>query len=314
MKKYAPLLANVLSQTIFGVAYILVKIGMSYVDQNAVKFLSFRFTTGFVVMTLLLLLGFKKVNYKNRPYYMILICGLFNPMTSQILETTSTTYAPASQISLYNSILPVIMLLFSALINHEYPTKRQLMFVLVTVAGLFVANLTDKSEAGLTTIGLILIVATNIVVAVNRVLVRRTSGEFDSFEIVYLTTGMGAAFFTMLSLSGHVVTKGALNTYFAGLMQPWFFAAVLYMGIGSCVIAFLLMTYASAHLPFAVYSSTCSISTVVGIVSGVVLLHEVFTPMEVAGAIIILIGVIGISLSYDKNDKNGNRFQLKKKS
>lgn len=71
------------------------------------------------------------------------------------------------------------------------------------------------------------------------------------------------------------------------------------MGIGSCVGAFLLMTYASAHLPVAVFASTCTLGTVVGIVSGVVLLKETFRPADILGTVIILIGIIGISLSYE---------------
>lgn len=71
------------------------------------------------------------------------------------------------------------------------------------------------------------------------------------------------------------------------------------MGIVSCVGAFLLMTYASAHLPVAVFASTCTLGTVVGIVSGVVLLKETFRPADILGTVIILTGIIGISLSYE---------------
>ncbi len=85
------------------------------------------------------------------------------------------------------------------------------------------------------------------------------------------------------------------------------------MGIGSCVIAFLSMTYASANLPFAVYASTCTLSTVIAIISGVVLLHEVFTPVQIVGTVVILTGIIGISLSYDKGDQEKKRFHLEKK-
>lgn len=311
MKKYFPLIANLISQTLFGFGYLFMKMGMEVVDQNTVKFLSFRFGLGFLALSLMLILGIKKVHYKGMPVKLILLCGLFNPMISQILETTSTTYAPTSQISMYNSLLPVIMLAFSALINHEYPTRRQLMFVLLTVAGVFVTTLADKTESGMTTLGFILIIGTMIAVSINRVLVRRASAVFSSFEITYITTAMGAAFFNMLSIGGHLRTA-PLSTYLDGLAQPQFFIAVLYMGIGSCVAAFLLMTYASANLPFAVYSSTCTMSTVVGILSGVLILHEVFHVEEVIGLIIILIGIIGISLSYDKSDSEGNKFHLKK--
>lgn len=312
MKKYTPLLANVIAQTIFGLAYFFIKMGMAVVDQDTVKFLSFRFTMGFLVMTLILLLGIKKVNYKKGYIGLILLCGLFNPAVSQILETTSTSYAPTSQIAMYNSMLPIVMLIFSALINKEYPTRKQLMFVMVCVCGVFIANMVDPSITGMTAIGLSLIIGTNVAVAINRVLVRRASAVFSSFEIIYITTGMGAVLFNIISV-GKSAAAGTLPNYFEGLVTPQFALAVLYMGIASCVVAFLFMTYASANLPFAVYASTCTLSTVIAIVSGIFLLHEVFRPMQIAGTAVILMGIIGISLSYDKKDTDANKFHLKQK-
>lgn len=310
MKKYIPLLANVLAQTIFGLAYFFIKMGMAIVDQDTLKFLSFRFLTGFVVMSLILLFGIKKVNYKKGFIGLLLLCGLFNPGISQILETTSTSYAPTSQIAMYNSMLPIIMLIFSALINKEYPTKRQLMFVCVCVMGVFIANLVKPGATGMTAIGLCLIIGTNIAVAINRVLVRRASAIFTSYEIIYVTTGMGALLFNLISI-GKSASAGSLPSYFDGLICPQFGIAVLYTGIASCVIAFLSMTYASANLPFAVYASTCTLSTVIAIISGVVLLHETFKPMQAVGTAVILLGIIGISLSYDKKDEKANKFRLK---
>ena len=61
MKKYYPLLANILAQTIFGLAYFFIKMGMAVVDQDTVKFLSFRFTLGFLAMTAVLALGIQRV-------------------------------------------------------------------------------------------------------------------------------------------------------------------------------------------------------------------------------------------------------------
>lgn len=298
MKKYLPLFANVLSQLLFGFAYLFMKMGMAVVDQNTVKFLSFRFGLGFLVMTLILAAGFQEVRYKGRPVRLILICGLFNPLISQVLETTSTTYAPASQIALYASAMPALMLIFAALINHEYPSRRQTVFVFVTMAGVLVTNLSDKSETGLTALGLFLIIAANLVIALGRIMVRRASKVFTSFEIVYITTAIGAATFTLISMGSHVLSA-PFSDYFSGLLCPRFLIAVFYMGIGSCVGAFLLMTYASAHLPVAVFASTCTLGTVVGIVSGVVLLKETFRPADILGTVIILIGIIGISLSYE---------------
>ena len=312
MKSYKPLLANVAAQTIFGLGYFFIKMGMAVVDQDTVKFLSFRFTLGFLAMTLILLLKIQKVDYKKGFIGLIFLCGLFNPAISQILETTSTSYAPTSQIAMYNSMLPIVMLIFSALINKEYPTRRQLGFVLVCVAGVFIANMVEPDVTGMTKLGLILIIGTNVAVAINRVLVRRASAVFTSFEIIYITTGMGALLFNLISV-GRSAAAGTLPAYFDGLVCPEFAVAVLYMGIGSCVIAFLSMTYASANLPFAVYASTCPLSTVVAIISGIFLLHETFTAVQAVGTAVILVGIVGISLSYDKKDAEGNRYHLEEK-
>ena len=312
MKSYKPLLANVAAQTIFGLGYFFIKMGMAVVDQDTVKFLSFRFTLGFLAMTLILLLKIQKVDYKKGFIGLIFLCGLFNPAISQILETTSTSYAPTSQIAMYNSMLPIVMLIFSALINKEYPTRRQLGFVLVCVAGVFIANMVEPDVTGMTKLGMILIIGTNVAVAINRVLVRRASAVFTSFEIIYITTGMGALLFNLISV-GRSAAAGTLPAYFDGLVCPEFAVAVLYMGIGSCVIAFLSMTYASANLPFAVYASTCTLSTVVAIISGIFLLHETFTAVQAVGTAVILVGIVGISLSYDKKDAEGNRYHLEEK-
>ena len=312
MKNYRPLLANIIAQLIFGLAFFFIRMGMTVVHEDAIKFLSFRFTVGFLVMTLTLILGIQKVHYKKEFLYLIALCGLFNPMISQILETSSTTYAPTSQIAMYNSTLPVVMLIFSALINREYPTKRQLLFVVVSTLGVLIANLVDPSETGVTAVGMILICGTVLSVATNRVLVRRASAVFTSFEIIYVTTGMGALTFNIISV-GRSVAAGTVAHYFDGLLSPQFIVSVLYMGIASCVIAFLFMTYASANLPFPVYASTCTLNTVVSILSGVFLLHEVFKPLQIVGTAVILIGVIGVSMSYDKSDEKGNRFHLKEK-
>ena len=312
MKSYKPLLANVAAQTIFGLGYFFIKMGMAVVDQDTVKFLSFRFTLGFLAMTLILLLKIQKVDYKKGFIGLIFLCGLFNPAISQILETTSTSYAPTSQIAMYNSMLPIVMLIFSALLNKEYPTRRQLGFVLVCVAGVFIANMVEPDVTGMTKLGMILIIGTNVAVAINRVLVRRASAVFTSFEIIYITTGMGALLFNLISV-GRSAAAGTLPAYFDGLVCPEFAVAVLYMGIGSCVIAFLSMTYASANLPFAVYASTCTLSTVVAIISGIFLLHETFTAVQAVGTAVILVGIVGISLSYDKKDAEGNRYHLEEK-
>ena len=75
MKKYMPLLANLASGVLFGLALLFIKQGMNAVHQDTIKFLAFRFTTGFVVMTLLVLFGVQKVDYAGQARGAVCCCA-----------------------------------------------------------------------------------------------------------------------------------------------------------------------------------------------------------------------------------------------
>lgn len=300
MKKYLPLAASLASATLFGLALLFIKQGMAVVNQDTIKFLAFRFTTGFVVMTLLLLFKVQKVDYAGKPIGLLLLCGLLNPLISQILETTSTSYAPTSLIACVSSITPILVVVLSVLIKKDpLPSKMQMAFMGVTVLGVFVVNFVGRDLSGATGIGMALIFAAVVTIAFNRTFVRRAGRHFTSFETVYLTTGMGALGFSIETVIMHAM-RGDLPHFFDGLWNKDFIISVLYMGIGSCVLAFLFMTYSLAHLPIAISTSTSTVSTVISILAGVLILHEPFRWVDVAGVALILGGVFGLSYCYSK--------------
>ena len=305
VKSYLPLLANLLAAVIFGFAMVFTKTGMRVVEFDSVKFLAFRFVTGFIVLTLLLAFGFQKVNYKGKPFYLLLFCGALNPLTSQVLETTATTYAPISQIAVFYSLIPILIVLLSIPINGELPTGRQVFFMVVCVAGLLIINLIGGQMEGGTTLGIILILSAILVISVQRIFIRRASARFTAFETIYVSTGMGALGFSITTLVTHAA-QGRLGSFFDGLWTPGFIISILYMGILSCVVAFLCLTYAAGRLPIAVSSSTSMLNSVVSVFAGIFILKEVFRPVDVIGTTITFLGILGMSLSY--NASLSNRF------
>ena len=156
-----------------------------------------------------------------------------------------------------------------------------------------------RNLSGATGIGVALIFSAVVVIAFNRTFVRRAGRHFTAFETVYLTTGMGALGFSIETAVIHAV-KGDLPHFFEGLWNMDFIISVLYMGIGSCVLAFLFMTYSLAHLPIAISTSTSTVSTVISIMAGVLVLHEPFRWVDALGVALILGGVFGLSYSYSR--------------
>ena len=299
MKKYVPLFANLAASVLFGFTFMFIKQGMAVVNQDTVKFLAFRFVLAFLSMSVLVLLRIKKVHYKKETVWLVVACGLINPLISQVLETTSTTYAPTAQIAIFMSLLPITLVIINIFVNHEYPTGKQVFFVLLSVVGVLFTSLVDGQMAGSTTIGVILLSILIFVVSFGRALVRKAAKSYTSFEIIYMTTGMGAIGFTITTLFQH---RHELNHFFDGLWCWDFVIPVIYMAIGSSVLGFLLMTYASAHLPVAVFAATNTLNNVVVILAGVFILHEEFRPVDIVGTIIIMASIIGVSLCYNTKD------------
>ena len=305
IKRYLPLAANLASGIIFGITMPFIKSGMRVVEYDAVKFLAFRYVTGFLVMSLFLLAGIFKANFRAKPVYLLLFCGLLNPLTSQVLETTATIYSPTSQIGLFYSLFPVLIVLLSIPINRELPTRRQVFFMIISVSGILLINLIGGQMKGGTTFGLILVLIATLVISVQRVFVRRASAYFSAFETIYIATGMGAVVFSMATVLKYTA-QGRLNSIFIGLWTPYFVIPVLYMGIFSCVLGFLCLTYAAGRLPIAVSSSTSIFNSVVVVLVGIFFLKEIFRPIDIIGTIITFSGIIGMSFSY--NAKASNRF------
>jgi len=311
IKPYFPLICSLTAAVIFGFAILFIKMGMREVDYDPVKFLAFRFSIGFIVLSLLLVSGKQKVNYKNKPTKLIVFCGVLNPLISQVLETASTTYAPVSQIAALTSIIPVFVVLLSIPVNKEFPGKKQILFMSIAICGVIIIQTLGKDLHGGTTTGFILIALTILVLSVQRVFIRKASVYFTSFETIYVSTGMGAVSFSTFSLIKYGI-RGELGHFFDVLFIPDFVISILYMGIISCVIAFLCLTYAAGNLPIAISSSVGTLSTVISVSIGIIIFKESFGFTSILGVIMILGGIIGASLSYNASDKDGNRLKRRK--
>ncbi|MCL2058099.1 MAG: DMT family transporter [Oscillospiraceae bacterium] len=299
---------------IFGFAMVFMKTAMNVVGQDAVKFLAFRFTLGFAVLSLMLLLGARRVSYKGKPVWLLFLCGALNPLVSQVMETSSVTYAPTAQIAVFLSLIPILVVVLSVCINREKPTRRQIVFMGVSVSGMLIINFAGGNMGGGSGRGIAYIVIALVVISFARVFIRRASTHFTAFETIYVTTGMGAVGFSIVSATAHAARGGGFGDFFAGLWVPGFVVPVLYMGICSCVVAFLCMTYAVGRLPIAVSASTSTLNTVVAILAGVFILGESLRAADVVGAAVILGGIVGMGMSYDKADTAGNRYKAPAKS
>lgn len=121
---------------------------------------------------------------------------------------------------------------------------------------------------------------------------RRASAQFAPVEVTCVMMWVGAIIFNLLALFFHW-RAGNLATFFAPLADPQVIMALLYLGIGSSVVAFFLVNYGLSQLPASQAAVFSNLTTVVSIVAGVVFRNEPFYWFHALGAAAILVGVWG---------------------
>ena len=217
------------TEIIFGMSYIFTKQGVN--EASTFALLGWRFFTGFAIMSLCILAGIVKVNFRGKNFKNILAIALFSPVIYYICETFGISHTTASESGVFIATLPVVSFLASAVILHKKPTRSQLIGVLVTLGGVVVTVLAVDATASFSVVGYAFLLAGVTSYAIYSTLVERET-QFSGVEITYIMLAAGAFVYTLIAIIeaitqdnlGFLVTLPFKNTAFL--------TAVLYQGIG----------------------------------------------------------------------------------
>ena len=126
------------------------------------------------------------------------------------------------------------------------------------------------------------------------------ANEFSSAEKTYAMMAMGAIVFTILAL----VESARDNSLRALVMLPFnnheFLIAILYLGIGCSVIAFLLYNFALTSIGTNRTSSFAGLATFVAILAGIIILKEGYSAAQTAGTVLVIGGVYLANMTHGK--------------
>ena len=91
------------------------------------------------------------------------------------------------------------ILFLAALILKEYPTRRQIIFSVLPIAGVIVMVLAGSSLGVVTPLGVVLMLLDCVVIGFYRLFNRWGSKDFTPFERTYVMLATGAVVFTLLA-------------------------------------------------------------------------------------------------------------------
>lgn len=282
------MIAATLAYMAFGLSYLFSKKALNIAEPAIL--LCARFTVAFVVLNAMVLTGAAKVRVRGRALLWPVFLGVMQPVLYFIFENYGLKYTTTSFTGLMSSISPALTAVLGAVVLRERPTKRQWVFIGISIAGVLMISL--RSGGGQNTaMGCLCLFAAYFTGALCSMFVRKVSDRYTPFELTYVMFSVGFVFFAGMAF---VQFRGrALPMLAEAMGHGDFIVAALYLGAAASVGGYLLANYALAKLPVARYTVFANVSTVVSVLSGVIIMGDPFTWVTLLSTALILLGVWG---------------------
>lgn len=283
-------LSALIAQIIFGFSFMFT--GIALKNASPMTVIADRYIVAFLGLTLVAI--FKKTKIKIRKnIWKLVLMSLFQPLMYFIFETYGVQLTNSSFSGVMISMIPIVSMITGIFVLNERPSFMQYVFVVLSVAGVAIAILSGKKEGIVSGLGVLLLIGAVLSSAFYNISSRKISGEFSVFERTYAMTLIGVISFVLIALFENLQTPINL---ISGFFEPLYLYSILYLGILSSVVAFLLLNFANTHLPVAKTTVFSNITTVVSVLAGVVFLDEQISALVILGVVMIVTGVIGVQL------------------
>jgi len=288
MKRYAPIFAGITYSTIFGFSFLASKEALKGLSPFELLFLRFSLATS--IMLLLAAIGAIRVSYRGKPIGRLAFVCLLEPIAYFLCETFGIKECSTSTAGLMLGAIPVLVAFLAWPILNERPTWMRLLSLSVSLGGVGLIALNVGGGEN-TPLGVLLLFGAMISASLYNVFSRKSSRHFTPMETTFAMMVSGTATFGLLALFGDQpnLVQRAVPT-----LLP-----IAYLGGLSSVVAFFLVNYNLSRLRASQTSVFSNLSTAVSVAAGVFFLGERFGPPQVAGTLLILIGVWGANRKAD---------------
>lgn len=290
--------AAILNALIIGFSFLFVKIALQTADP--LDILAYRFLFAFAAASLFAFPGRAGLRKIGGGALRILPVTIFYPVAFFSFQTFGLLQASSAEAGMIQGAVPVFTLILAGLLLGERSSRAQKAFTLLSVLGvacLFAGREGAAFSASLA--GILLLLCSAFSQAGYNVLARKLSGSYTPRELTYFMNLLGFVTFGLLALIRHA-SAGTLPELAAPLASPSFLAAMLYLGVLSSLATSYLSNYALSRIEASRMSVFGSLSAVVALAAGALLLGETVGTYALLGAAAIVAGVVGSALSRRK--------------
>lgn len=284
------MIAAALSNCIFGFSFMFSKMAMEVAAPSVL--LAWRFVFALALMSLVMLTGKARVRFRGRgrELGMLVLLGVFQPMMYFVCESYGILWSTPTFSGVMIALVPIASLAFAALFVGERPTRGQIAFSLLSIAGLLMITLRETGEGTVQARGVAMLLGAIVSAVGFNIVSRRLACSFSPFERTYMMFLIGAVFFSGYAL----IETSNPAAILAPLSQPRFVLSVAYLGGLSSVAAFLLLNYGLTYLTVSRSTAFSNLTTVVSVLAGTLFYGDALSPLSAVASLMIIVGVWGV--------------------
>ena len=276
------------SEFLFGLSFLFSKDATN--QAGVFELLGWRFLIAFAAMSICALTGIIKIHIRKENIKRLFLIALFSPVIYFIGETIGISRTSASESGVVIACVPVASMIASVIYLKKKPTKWQIGGVCITLIGVCLTVLAAGMSMSLSVTGYLALLMAVLSFAIYSVLVESNDG-LGGAEITYGTLTVGAVVFVIIALIQAGIHGNAAGLLTLPIRDMHFLSAVLYQGVGCSIFAFFMQNVALSKIGVNRTASFIGVSTVVSILSGILILRESFSIVQVVGAAVIIAGI-----------------------
>jgi len=283
------LAATIGTGLLYGCSFVFTKGVTNTIDPFTL--LGWRFVTALVAMLILMAMRVIRVHVTRATIGTLLLLAVFQPLVYYICETYGVKRTTASESGLIIASIPVAIVLAGMVVVRTRPSRWQVAGIAITLVGVVATVAAGGLTAAFDLGGYALLIGAVVSYALYAAFAERFATATSDIDKTFVMVACGALFFGGITVVRHAFEGTLVTLVTLPAARPDFAIAVAYLALGATIGAFFLQNVGIARLGSTRYSTFIGLGTIVTLVTSALFLHERLSLAQLAGGVVILVGV-----------------------
>ena len=272
----------------WGIAFI--SIAMLLQDMAPMQMLAARWSITALIFLVLILTGRIHINLRGKKNLIFLfLTGMFEPCAYSILEAYGVKLTSASISAIFVAAIPSMTLILGLLLFRNKTDGKTVFGLILTFVGVLIATVFSPTFSAYgTRTGMLCMMLGVIAASMYSLSSKKASADFDATTVTAFMAFEGAVFFNIIALfQGHRLDTFTILFTDWTIMANMLFLAV-FCAFASYVCYNKMLNYVEPALGNNIVSS---LSTIIGVVAGIIVMGDLWGWYTIIGMTITLAGV-----------------------